>query len=233
MSQSILYLIPARKGSKGVPSKNTIPFGNSNLITLALNQAKMCANGNDIICLSSNDTAAISIAEDMGLEVPFIRPENLATDSAGMNDVIDHALNFYSNKGIKFECIVLLQPTSPLRKKEDILAVISKYDGSQEMIVTVNESKQNPYFNLFEEDKNGFLIKSKVGDFKTRQSLPACYTLNGAVYLIPVNVFLQKGMSNIKFIDKVIMPPQRSIDIDTKDDWDLAEYYFKKLNENN
>ena len=116
----------------------------------------MCANEDDIICLSSNDSTAIAIAKNMGLEVPFIRPENLATDTAGMNDVIDHALNFYSNKGIEFESIVLLQPTSPLRNKEDILSVINKYDGSQEMIVTVNESKQNPYFNLLKKVKMVF-----------------------------------------------------------------------------
>ena len=232
MIPRILFLIPARKGSKGLPKKNIMPFGETTLIERAVNQAKSCAKANDVICLSTNDEVAIEIVEKMGVDVPFKRPEELATDKSSMEEVIRHALQFYAHLGENFDCVVLLQPTSPLRDINDINAVISCFDGNQEMIVTVKKSKENPYFNLFEETILGKLIKSKNGDYKTRQQLPKCYVLNGAVYLISTNTLKQKSMSDIKFLDKVEMPAERSIDIDTKSDWDFALYYLKKLNEN-
>ena len=225
-------MIPARKGSKGLPKKNTMSFGDATLIERAVNQAKSCAKVNDVICLSSNDEVAIKIVEKMGIDVPFKRPEEFASDKSSMEEVIRHALQFYANLGENFDCVVLLQPTSPLRNINDMNAVINCFDGNQEMIVTVNKSKENPYFNLFEETTSGKLIKSKDGDYKTRQELPKCYVLNGAVYLISTNILKQKSMRDIKFLDKVEMPVERSIDIDTKSDWDFALYYLNKLNEN-
>lgn len=232
MKLKILFLIPARKGSKGLPKKNIMPFGDTTLIERAINQAKSCAHINDEICLSTNDEIAIEIVRKMGINVPFKRPDRLASDKSSMEEVIQHALQFYAHLGKNFDCVVLLQPTSPLREINDIKAVINRFDGSQEMIVTVNKSKENPYFNLFEETKDGKLIKSKSSDYKTRQEVPRCFVLNGAVYLISTTTLNQKSISDIKFLDKVEMPLERSIDIDTKSDWDLALYYLKKLNEN-
>jgi CMP-N,N'-diacetyllegionaminic acid synthase len=229
----ILFLIPARKGSKGLPQKNIMSFGGSTLIERAVNQAKSCAKVNDVICVSTNDDVAIEIVKKMGIDIPFKRPARLAADETSMEDVIRHALQFYTNFGEQFDCVVLLQPTSPLRDIKEIKSVINRFDGSQEMIVTVNKSKENPYFNLFEETKDGKLIKSKSSDYKTRQEVPRCFVLNGAVYLISTTTLNQKSISDIKFLDKVEMPLERSIDIDTKSDWDLALYYLKKLNENN
>lgn len=230
MKPKILFLIPARKGSKGLPLKNILPFGDSTLIEKAILQAKSCAKTNDVICLSSNDDNAIEIVKGMGLEVPFKRPESLASDKSSMEDVIRHALAFYHHLGKQFDCVVLLQPTSPLRNVNDIKAVIGQFDGNQEMIVTVNKSKANPYFNLYEQTKEGQLIKSKSGKFTSRQALPECYVLNGAVYLISISTLNQKAMSEITLLEKVEMPMERSIDIDTKHDWDLALYYQENQN---
>lgn len=233
MIPKILFLIPARKGSKGLPKKNIKPFGDATLIERAINQAKSCAKENDVICLSTNDEVAIEIVEKMGIDVPFKRPEELASDNSSMEEVIRHALQFYAHLGKNFDCVVLLQPTSPLRNINDIKAVINRFDGNQEMIVTVNESKENPYFNLFEETISGKLIKSKSGYYKTRQEVPRCFALNGAVYLISRATLDQKAMKDITCLEKIEMPVERSIDIDTKFDWDLALYYLEKFYENN
>lgn len=233
MKPRILFLIPARKGSKGLPQKNIMSFGGSTLIERAVNQAKSCAKVNDVICFSTNDDVAIEIIKKMGIDVPFKRPARLASDETSMEEVIRHALQFYTHFGEQFDCVVLLQPTSPLRDIKDIKAVINRFDGSQEMIVTANKSKENPYFNLFEETKDGKLIKSKSGYYKTRQEVPRCFALNGAVYLISRATLDQKAMKDITYLEKIEMPVERSIDIDTKFDWDLALYYFEKFNENN
>lgn len=231
MRPRILFIIPARKGSKGLPNKNIKPFGKTTLIELAIDNARQCARKDDIICLSTNDELAIDLAERRGIMVPFVRPDNLADDTTSMEKVIRHAMNYYYKKGEVFDCIVLLQPTSPLRSSRDIDAVIELYDGTQEMIVTVNKAKENPYFNIYEESDKGKLIKSKSGKFTNRQSLPNCFTLNGAVYLLPITTLEKKSIHQISMLDKVEIPVTRSIDIDTQDDWDLALYYFNKINE--
>jgi CMP-N,N'-diacetyllegionaminic acid synthase len=224
----ILYLIAARAGSKGLPGKNTKMLGGKPLIQYSVEFAMNNMKEGDEICVSSNDQEVLNIASDLGISIPFKRPEELSTDTSSSYDVILHAIKFYENQNKHFDSVVLLQPTSPFRKSEDLQKMILSYKEDVEMVVTVKNSKENPYFTLFEENESGFLKKSKEGYFDRRQDCPKVFAFNGSIYLYRISSLKEKKVSEFTKIKKVVMPEERSIDIDTMADWILAEYYLDK-----
>ncbi len=230
-----LFLIPARSGSKGLPKKNIRKLGSKPLIGYTIEFALQNANQNDIICISSNDFEVIEIAtEQYGLEVPFIRPDEISNDTSTTFDVIIHALKFYENKDIFFEKILLLQPTSPFRNHQDFNLINDIYNNTRaDMVVSVKKSKESPYFTLFEEDDNKRL-KKIINDsfYTTRQECPPVYAYNGSMYMVNAVEFLKIKNFNFQNIVKYEMPESRSVDIDTQADWVLAEYYQNIYNEN-
>lgn len=225
----ILFLIPARAGSKGLPGKNTKMLGNQSLITYSINFALQNIKENDQLCISTNDSEVINIAEKLNLKIDFRRPEELAADNSSSQDVMLHAISFFESKGLFFDSILLLQPTSPFRTQEDFTNLMNAYTDDTEMVVSVKESKENPYFNLFEQNENGFLEKSKHGNYIRRQDCPPVYAYNGSMYLIKVTALKNKLLSEFNNIKKVIMPQERSIDIDTIEDWKLAEFHLNNM----
>lgn len=227
---SILYLIPARKGSKGLPGKNTKLLGDKPLIEYSIDFALNNLKNDDALCISTNDEAVISIAESKGISIPFIRPEELANDSASSHDVIIHAINEYEKLNQTFDAVLLLQPTSPFRIQDDFTNLINEYSINTDMVVSVKLAKENPYFTLFEENSEGFLNKSKIGDFERRQDCPEVYAFNGSMYLINIASIKKSRIAELKNIKKIIMPEERSVDIDTLADWTLAEFYLKNEN---
>lgn len=224
----ILYLIVARAGSKGLPGKNTKMLGGKPLIQYSVEFAMNNIKEGDEICVSSNDQEILNIASDLGISIPFKRPEELSTDTSSSYDVILHAIKFYEDQNKHFDSVVLLQPTSPFRKSEDLQKMILSYKEDVEMVVTVKNSKENPYFTLFEENESGFLKKSKEGHFDRRQDCPKVFAFNGSIYLYRISSLKEKKVSEFTKIKKVVMPEERSIDIDTMADWILAEYYLDK-----
>lgn len=223
----ILYLIPARKGSKGLPGKNIKLLGGKPLIEYSIDFALNNLKIDDELCISTNDEAVIEIAKCKGMSIPFIRPEELATDNASSYDVIIHAINHYEKLNQTFEAVLLLQPTSPFRIQDDFINLIKEYSVDTDMVVSVKLAKENPYFTLFEENSEGFLNKSKIGDFERRQDCPEVYAFNGSMYLINIASFKKSRISEFKNIKKITMPEERSVDIDTLADWTLAEFYLK------
>ena len=181
--KDILVIIPARAGSKGVPGKNRKMLGGIPLIGHTIFEALEVFEPFQI-CVSSDDVELIKYVESAGLNVPFVRPEYLSGDDASTYDVILHALNFYKDKGINISTLVLLQPTSPFRKGHHIREALNLYSNSLDMVVSVTKTKANPYFVLFEEDENGYLQKSKKGNFIRRQDAPEVWEYNGAIYII-------------------------------------------------
>lgn len=224
----ILYLIPARAGSKGLPGKNTKILGEKPLIVHSIDFALKNIKKGDELCISTNDKDVLEIASDLGIYVPFQRPDDLASDFATSYDVIMHAINHYADNDTFFDSILLLQPTSPYRNQADFYNLIESYDDEVEMVVSVKKAKENPYFTLFEENEFGFLDKSKKGDFQRRQDCPDVFAFNGSMYLIRVDSLKKNTFSGFKKIKKIVMPEERSIDIDTMADWILAEYYLNK-----
>lgn len=229
MSMKILYIIPARAGSKGLPHKNYKLLNNKPLIEYSVDFALENMTADDELCVSTNDHGIIEILEKRGIAVPFVRPEELSNDTAGSYEVLLHAVNYYKKQGKEFDALLLLQPTSPIRAREDFVNVMKAFDGDCDMVVTVKESKESPYFNLFEENTNGFLEKSKQGSFAGRQLAPVVYAYNGSIYLISIRSLQKSKLSEFEKIKKVIMPPERSVDIDTMADWLVAEYYMNEI----
>jgi CMP-N,N'-diacetyllegionaminic acid synthase len=225
----ILYIIPARGGSKGIPGKNIKPLAGKPLIYYTLDVAKAVAQSEDIICITTDDDAIIEAVKSYGFEIPFKRPAELATDQAGMNEVLLHAINFYHDKGKEFDKIVLLQPTSPFRKPEHVLGALKEYTPEVEMVVSVKVTDANPYYVLAEENIDGFLEKSKKADFVRRQDCPIVYQYNGAVYVINPNVLLKNSLNDIKRIKKYVMDSQSSTDIDSPIDWLFAEFLLARI----
>lgn len=222
-----LILIPARAGSKGLPGKNVKILGELPLISHTILFAKEIAKSDDVICISTNDDKVISIADGLGLPVPFKRPEALATDTAGSYDVIMHALQYYEEQGQKFDRLTLLQPTSPFREVADFKKMDILYTPNCDMVVSVCVSKNNPYFNLFEEDTSGYLKKSKESESIRRQDCPEVYAFNGSIYLMNVASLKKNNLQGFANIIKSVMPEERSIDIDNERDWQIAEFFLK------
>lgn len=227
---STLFLIPARGGSKGIPDKNLKPFCGESLVSRAVRQAMECAGTKDVIFVSTDSENIKQEAQKHGIDIPFLRPEELASDTASTYSVILHVLDEFKKRGFEFEKVVLLQPTSPLRTVKDIKESMNLWQPDLDMVVSVNLSKSNPYFNLFETDREGYLKISKGhGEYSRRQDAPKVWEYNGAVYVMTVASLLNSSMAHFKKIIPYEMSAHRSLDLDTLQDWIIAETIYNTI----
>lgn len=223
-----LVIIPARGGSKGIPHKNIKPLNGKPLIRYTIDVARGVAKDEDI-CVSTDDPDIIKCVEDYGLKVPFVRPAELATDTAGTYEVLLHALDFYEIQGRHYDVVLLLQNTSPFRTAEHVKEALELYRKDIDMVVSVNKTKTNPYYNCFEVDQEGFLKKTLDStSFVRRQDAPVTYEYNGAIYVI--NPEQMKKMPLGKFTRRVkyVMDDLHSVDLDNMIDWKFAEFIQKE-----
>lgn len=223
-----LFLIPARGGSKGIPGKNIKPLNGKPLICYAIDAARRIATTEDEICVSTEDRAIAKVVEDYGLKVPFLRPAGLAQDNSGTYEVIIHALDYYRDRGMEYDVVVLLQPTSPMRTAVHIAEAMARYSPSCDMVVSVCQARSNPYYVMFHEDKCGYLQGVMDKTYMRRQDCPPVWEYNGAVYVMNVASLRAKPISQFDKRVKYVMSQSDSIDLDTPDDWDYAEYIFNK-----
>jgi CMP-N,N'-diacetyllegionaminic acid synthase len=224
---NVLYIIPARAGSKGIPHKNSKELAGKSLIQYTLDLAR-AVTADENICVTTDDEQIIAAIEKTGLTVPFKRPDHLASDQAGTYDVLLHALSHYEESGRSFDAILLLQPTSPFRKIGDVHNMLHQYDPDLDMVVSVGETHHNPYYLLFEENEEGYLQKSKTANFTRRQDCPKVYFYNGSMYLINVKSLKQKPIGQFTRVKKYLMDEIHSVDIDTPLDWLLCEAILKE-----
>ena len=222
-----LVIIPARAGSKGIPGKNIKKLGDIPLIQYTIDAAASVFDKEDIL-VSTDGEEIKAIAEKCGLYVPFLRPENLSSDTATSQDVILHAIDYMEKQGMSYDTIVLLQPTSPFRNSEHIKAAIALFDDETDMVVSVKVTEENPYYTMFEESENGFLNRSKEGKFTRRQDCPNVYAYNGAIYVMSIDALKTKSLAEFDKVKKYEMSELHSIDLDTPLDWDLAEIVLNK-----
>ena len=219
--KKILAIIPARGGSKGVPRKNIKMLAGKPLIAWAIEEAKK-SKLIDMCIVSTEDQEIKSVAEKWGGNVPFMRPMELAQDDTPGIEPVLHALKMMPG----YDYIVLLQATSPLRTVEDIDGAIAYcLDKSYESCVSVTEVEHSPYW-MYQMDKQKHLqpiLKIEKEKSYQRQKLPKVYQLNGAVYVVSVE-FVQRER---EFIGEetvgYVMPQERSYDIDTMMDFEVAE----------
>jgi N-acylneuraminate cytidylyltransferase len=218
----VLYIIPARKGSKGLPGKNIRVLAGKPLVQHSIEFALSLTDAADV-CVTSDDDAVLDIAAQCGIPQPLRRPDALASDTAGSREVILHALDTYAERGAHYDAVVLLQPTSPIRRKSDAEAMLSLFTDAVDLVVSVREAHDNPYFNLFEEDAQGMLHLSKPSQFTRRQDCPKVYAYNGSVYIIRAERLREQPLSAFTRIRKFVMSAECSIDIDGEMDWRMAE----------
>ena len=222
----ILGLIPARGGSKGIPGKNIKPLGGKPLLQYTIEAAKASKLLSKVI-LSSDDEEIITAAKRLGLEAPFQRPKELAGDSSGSLEVIQHVLQFFSDAGEKFDAVCLLQPTTPFRRKNLIDKAIEEFKrGDFDSLVSARgvPDEFNPHW-VFEEENGVLKIATGEKEIITRrQELPKAYHRDGAIYLTKTNVIKDQNSlygKKIGFIDTTGDP---YVNIDTAEDWEKAEF---------
>lgn len=221
----ILVIIPARGGSKGIPGKNIKELVGKPLIYYSIDIARSLTIDKNI-CVSTDDNKIIEIVENYNLKVPFKRPNELATDESTTNSVILHAINFYESKGIFYDIIVLLQPTSPLRTILQVNEAMKIYNNNLDMVVSVKKS--NTASVLCNENNKGFLVPTFNKSGKGRQFFDSYFEYNGAIYIINVNSLKDKGIQGFEKIKKYEMDELSSVDIDNELDWELCELIIKK-----
>lgn len=222
----VLVVIPARGGSKGVPEKNIKILDGKPLIQYTIEAAKAVVS-EEKICISTDDLGIKSVVESLGTKVPFLRPTELATDTAGTYEVLLHAISHYENNGYTPDVLILLQATSPFRTSKHIEEALELFTEDCEMVVSVKETKANPYYILREENTEGWLENSKKGNFTRRQDCPKVYEVNGAIYIISVEALKQKNISDFTKVKKYLMDDISSHDIDDMIDWKFAEFLLK------
>ena len=227
-----LYIIPARGGSKGIPGKNIKHLCGRPLIAYSIDAAKACAEDERHIILSTDDEKIADTARALGLKVDYMRPAELATDQSGTREAIIDAMDWADKQSIDYDCVVLLQPTSPMRIAEDITGALALYSDNVDMVVSVTDAASNPYYNCFETDpETGFLHISKGdGKLTRRQDAPPAWEYNGAVYVINPESIRRCGLGEFTRRIPYVMPKDRSIDIDTATDWIVAETLMNKTN---
>ncbi|RJF89921.1 acylneuraminate cytidylyltransferase family protein [Oleomonas cavernae] len=211
--QRVLALIPARGGSKRLPGKNVRPFRGRPLIAWSI-EAALAAAAVDRLVVSTDDDAIVAAALAAGAEVPFRRPPALAGDGAGSVDVALHALDALGDPA---RILLLLQPTSPLRQAQDIDAALRRLaDGAAPAVIGVT----TPFKPL------GYHVRLGAGDKVTPVEVEGgdeIRLINGALYAIRVDVLRQARDFAPPGTVAFEMPFERSIDIDTALDWQLAE----------
>lgn len=220
-----LYIITARGGSKGIPRKNIRLLGGRPLIAYTIDAAiEASKRSGGHILLSTDDAEIADVSRRCGLTVDYMRPESLGGDNIGSREVILDAMDWASTQGITYDCVVLLQPTSPLRTADDITEAEALYRDDIDMVVSLCPSDVNPYFNMFEVNDNGYIAISKGnGLYTRRQDCPTVYEQNGAVYVINPTSLRAMAMGAFPRRVPFVMPRSRSIDLDTPDDWAVAE----------
>lgn len=219
---SALFLITARGGSKGLPGKNIKLLDGKPLIHYTIEAARELATDIDIV-VSTDSQEIISVVEQTGLKVPFVRPTNLSTDNAGHHEVIIHAIEEMERQGQSYELVVLLQPTSPFRKSDHIKEALNLFDNSCDMVVSVKQPEDSPFYNQFMENETGFLVPCLKRAGNRRQDCPPIYTYNGSLYIMRVADLKRMHMHELKRIRKHLMPEINSLQIDTVMDWLVAE----------
>lgn len=227
--KTFVGLITARGGSKGLPRKNVLPINGTPLIGITINAAKKCELVNDVYVTTDDEEIAL-ISESFGAKV-IQRPAHLASDTASSIDVIAHAIDWLTDRERRFEQMVLLQPTSPLRTcihLQESLALYNERNAS--LVISVFEPTHTPVKSYIESDDGSIRgLFSDEAPYKRRQDLPKSFQPNGAIYAFSVAEFKKINHFPRTNVFPYVMSEENSADIDTIEDLKLVEKRFKEL----
>ena len=210
----VIAIIPARGGSKGIPRKNLVNFSGKPLMQWSIDAALKSTYITDV-AVSSDDDEILNVAQANKGILAIKRPIELAQDNSKTAPVLTHVLE--SLKEVKYDYLILIQPTSPLRTAEDIDLAFEKLLNSEATsLISVCELEHHPY-KSFKLDENGYLqgIINNDYPFYPRQSLPKTYRANGAIYIIKVNDFIKDETLFTNKATHFEMSIESSLDIDT------------------
>ncbi|MEI8267481.1 MAG: acylneuraminate cytidylyltransferase family protein [Betaproteobacteria bacterium] len=230
---NITCVIGARGGSQGVPGKNIRPLLGKPLIAWSIEQALACPRIRRVV-VSTDSPAIAEVARAHGAEVPFMRPAELATSTAGKWEVWQHALQacdaHYAGEPV--DLFVDLDCTSPLREVDDISRAIAQFEASPgvDAVFSVCEARKNPYFNMLETEEDGRLriCKALPKPLVRRQDAPQVLEHVASVYVLSP-AYLRRGTGLLSGRTQgYLMAPERSLDIDCEFDFELVEYLMRK-----
>jgi CMP-N-acetylneuraminic acid synthetase len=222
----VLGLVPARGGSKGVPRKNIRLLGGHPLLQYTARTAQRVP-GIGRLVLSTDDPEIAAVGRACGLEVPFLRPSELAADDTPMVDVVLHAVRWLDAAGDRFDAVCLLQPTTPYRRAEDVAACIELLRASgADCVVSVRPvpAEYHPYW-VYQAEAGGALrlVSGARVPPTRRQELPPCCYRDGAVYVIRVASLLETGSLYGDRVYGRVSDDDRAVNINDPADWERAE----------
>lgn len=226
-----IAIIPARSGSKGLKDKNIKLLDGKPLISYTINAAIQSKQFNTVY-VSTDSAEYARISRDYGASVPYLRPKELSEDHTSTWDVVKYILEEYKKKGVVFDTVMLLQPTSPLRTAEDIFGAFKLFlEKDADAVVSVCEAEHSPLWcnTLPENLSMNQFIKTEFSS-RPRQLLDKFYRLNGAIYLLKTKLVDRMSELYSDNCYAYIMKKEHSIDIDDIYDFRLAEVI---LNEGN
>lgn len=225
----VLGIIPARGGSKGVPRKNIRPLAGKPLIVYTI-EAALASRLSEVI-VSTDDEEIAEVGTKAGAKVPFIRPADLSGDAAKSIPVAQHALAYMESvNGMTYDAIMLLQPTAPFRTAADIDKALNLLEASAaDSVISVQDVE------AFHPARMKYLEGGRLVDppfcedyeNQARQELRPMYIRNGAIYLTRREVLLKDSYKG-NDCRALLMPAERSVNIDTMHDFDYAEWVFNK-----
>ncbi len=222
-----IAIIPARGGSKGVPKKNIKEINGKPLIAYTINQAIKSGIFQEIFVNTDSDEIS-KIAKKFRANVPFLRPKELATDTATTLDVIKHAIKEYE-KLVDFDTVFLLQPTSPFRKKEDFLTAFNILKSKAKSLASYSEASEHPSRMKFIENNTVFDILQEPKSLR-RQEMKKVFVRNGAIYAFSKEIPFKENTLLPKNHFPLIMDEFASINIDTPFDMMIAELVLTHKN---
>ncbi len=222
----LLGVIPARGGSKGIKNKNLRVVLKRPLIYYTIKDA--CSYKEIFKTIVTTESHKIAeMSKRYGAEVPFIRPKKLAEDGTGMLAVLKHALleceQLYS---VKFDGVVLFDPTSPIRQKKDVRQMIKIFRAKKpDLILAVAGSHRNPYFNMLKINEFGYAQTVLKGNFVCRQEVPVTYDITNNCWIFSRKAVLREWRLPRKTVVYEIDGPY--IDVDKEENIQLLRYYLK------
>ncbi len=227
---TVLGIVPARGGSKGILRKNIRLLAGQPLLAYTASAARQSARLTRI-WLSTDDPEIAAVGKSAGLDVPFLRPAELALDSTPMIEVVLHAIGWAQSQGEHYDAICLLQPTSPLRSAKTIDRCIARlWERDVDCVVSVRPvpPEYNPHWVYFETPEG--LLKPSLGDgepIPARQLLPPAYHRDGSVFTARTQSVLVHGSLYGTKTAGVVSPEDEACDLDTEEQWDLLERKLK------
>lgn len=233
MKYRYLGVIPARGGSKGIPKKNIKDMNGKPLIAYTIEAAKKAAeNGFLSRCVVSTDSEEIAdVSRSFGADVPFMRPEELGGDTVKSVDVILHALSVLEARGERYDAVITLQPTSPMRTAEDLMDGIRMFDeGDADSLIAVYEDAKANGFNYYRMGENhaGIAEHKEHNTGIRRQDMKPMYVRNGALYISSIALLKERRLIIGDVPLLYVMPKERSIDVDSMMDFEYIELLMQK-----